>query len=143
MPINVTEAKEDYVSGAKAKVDKLVRKYSARTDKIARGTSPEAQAAYIAGVTDPVSQRKRLAKLKKLSDGDLNTAMESKGRTAYPTGVEAAKDKWAGEFSSYASEIDSILPKLKPKTRDAAANVLGRVTPLAVGLQNKKKAIYR
>jgi len=143
MPIDVTAAKEDYVAGAKAKVDKLIREYTKRTDKIALATSDAAQKAYVEGVTDPVSQKKRLIKLKKLSDADLNKAMEDKGRTAYPTGVETAKDKWATEFDPFAKEIDSIVTKLKPPTRDAATNVANRVTPLAVWLQNKKKAMYK
>jgi hypothetical protein len=143
MPIDVSAAKEDYVSGAKAKTDKLIRKYTARTDKIAKATSDDAQKRYVEGVTDPVSQKKRLIKLKKLSDSNLNAMMEAKGRTAYPAGVEAAKDKWAGEFDPFAKEIDAILPKLRPPTRDAASNVANRVTPLAVGLQNKKKAMYK
>jgi hypothetical protein len=143
MPIDVTSAKEDYVAGAKAKVDKLIREYTKRTDKIARATSPEAQKAWVDGVTDPVSQKKRLIKLSKRTDADLNAAMETKGRTAYPMGVEAAKDKWASEFDPFAKEIDSIVTKLKPRTRDAATNVANRVTPIAVGLQNKKKALYK
>jgi len=141
MPIDVTSAKSDWQSGAKAKVEKLIRKYTARTDKIAKATSTEAQKAYVDGVTDPLSQKLRLIKLKKLSDSDLNRAMEDKGRVAYPAGVDAAVDKYGTEVAPYFSEIDTIVAKLKPKTRDAATNVTNRVTPLAVGLQNKKKAL--
>jgi len=141
MPIDKTAAKEDWQSGAKAKVDKLVRKYTARTDKIAKATSDAAQKAYIDGVTDPLSQKLRLIRLKELSDADLNAAMEAKGRTAYGPGVDAAVEKYARRVDPYLSEIDAIVPKLKPKTRDAATNVTNRVSPIAVGLQNKKKAL--
>jgi len=141
MPIDVARAADDYVEGAKAKVDKLIRNYTARTDKIALATSDTAQKAYVEGVTDPVSQKLRLVRLKELSDADLNRAMEEKGRVAYPTGVELAKDKYARHFEPFAREIDAVVPKLKPKTRDARTNVLNRVVPIAVALQNKKRAL--
>jgi len=141
MPIDPTSAKEFWQSGAKAKVDKLVRKYTARTDKIARATSPEAQANYVAGVTDPTSQRLRLVRLKELSDSDLNAAMEGKGRTAYGAGVDASVEKYSRRVGPYFGEIDAIRPRLKPRSRDARTNVMERVIPIAVGLQNKKKAL--
>jgi hypothetical protein len=141
MPIDRESAKSDWQSGAKAKVDKLVREYTKRTDKLARATSPEAQKAYVEGVTDPTSQKLRLLRLKELTEDELNRAMEAKGRTAYPTGIDASVDKYAKHVEPYFSEIESIVTKLKPRTRDARTNVTERVIPLAVGLQNKKKAI--
>jgi len=59
MPIDTSQASKDWQSGAKAKVDKLVRNYTAKTGKVAAATSPEAQKAYVDGVTDPVSQKLR------------------------------------------------------------------------------------
>lgn len=141
MPIDVTAAKGDWQAGAKAKVDKLVRKYTARTDKIARATSDAAQKNYIAGVTDPTSQKLRLVRLKELSDSDLNKAMEDKGRLAYPAGVDASVDKYGKRVAPFFSEIDIIVPKLAAPTRDARVNVMNRVLPIAVGLANKKKAL--
>ena len=141
MAIDANQAGQDYVSGATAKVDKLVRKYTARTDKLARATSDEAQKNYVAGVTDPVSQKLRLVNLKKLSEADLNKGMEEKGRTAYSTGVGAAQNKYVSNVQPYLSEIDRIKGTLKPHTRDARANVMERVLPLSVGLANKKRAM--
>ena len=141
MVIDITAAKEDYVRMAKANIDKLVKKYKAVPDKISRATSDTAQAAYIAGVTDPVSQKLRIIKLRKLSETDLNDRMEKKGRVAYPAGIDAGREKWGTEFDPYAKEIDRIVLALPVRTRDAATNVTNRVTPLAVGLANKKKAL--
>jgi len=141
MAIDLEAAKADWASGAKAKVDKLIRKYTARTDKIARATSDEAQKAYVEGVTDPIAQKLRLVRLKELTDADLNAAMEAKARTTYPLGIDGAVDKYGRHVEPYFREIEAILPKLKPKVRDARTNVLERVIPLAVGLQNKKKAL--
>jgi len=141
MPIDPTAAKEDWQSGAKAKTDKMVKKYTAKTGKIAAATSDAAQKAYVDGVTDPTSQKLRLVRLKELSDADLNKAMEDKGRTAHPAGVDAAVEKYSRHVDPYFKEIDAILPKLKAPTRDARTNVTERVIPIAVGLQNKKKAL--
>ena len=143
MPIDVSQAGKDWVSGAKAKTDKMVRNYTAKTGKVAAATSDAAQKAYIAGVTDPTSQKLRLTRLKELTDADLNAAMEAKGRVAHPAGVDAAETKYTSHVDPYMKEIDTIVPKLKPKTRDARTNVMERVIPIAVGLQNKKKALLR
>ena len=141
MPIDATAAISDYVDGAKAKVDKLVRKYTAKTDKLARATSDAAQKAYIAGVTDPISQKLRLVRLKELSEEDLNRGMREKAPTTYPAGIDSGRPKYERRVVPYFSEIDRIVPTLAAKTRDARANVMNRVVPLAVGLANKKKAI--
>lgn len=141
MTIDANQAGTDYVAGATAKVDKLVRKYTARTDKLARATSDKAQKNYIEGVMDPVSQKLRLINLKKLSEADLNKGMEEKGRTAYSTGVNAAQGKYVSNVTPYLGEIDRIEPTLKARTRDARTNVMERVLPLSVGLANKKKAL--
>jgi hypothetical protein len=141
MPIDTSAAKSEWQSGAKAKVDKLIRKYTARTDKVARATSDAAQKAYVEGVTDPTSQKLRLIRLKELTDSDLNAAMEAKGRVSYPAGVDAAVEKYGRRVDPYFKELDAIVPRLKPAVRDARTNVMERVLPIAVGLQNKKKAI--
>jgi len=141
MPIDVAKAAEYYVEGAKAKADKLVDKYIARTDKLARATSDEADKAYREALADEMTPRLRLMRLKELSEEDLNKAMEEKGKAAYTKGVEFAKEKYQRRFDPFAREIDTIVPKLKPRTRDAETNVLNRVVPIAVGLQNKKRAL--
>jgi len=141
MAIDLESAAKWFVIGAKAKVDKLVEKYIARTDKLARATSPEADKAYREALADEMTPRLRLLRLKELTEEDLNTAMREKGRPAYPRAVELAKDKYRRRFEPYAREIEAILPKLAPKTRDVERNVMERVLPIAVGLRNKKKAV--
>jgi len=141
MVIDVAKSADYYVEGAKVKVEKLINKYTARTDKLARATSPEADKAYREALADEMTPSLRLLRLKELTEEDLNIAMREKGRAAYPRGVELAKDKYAKRFEPYAREIDTILPKLAPKTRDVRTNVMERVIPIAVGLRNKKRAI--
>lgn len=141
MPIDVTAAKDDWQSGSKAKTRKMIDKYKAKTGKVAAATTPAAQKAYVDGVTDPTSQKLRLVRLKELTDTDLNAAMEKKAPTSHPAGVDAGVEKYSRHVDPYFKEIDVIVPKLKPRTRDARVNVMERVIPLAVGLQNKKKAL--
>ncbi len=141
MPIDKAAAVSDYVDGAKAKVDKLVAKYTKKTGKLAAATSDSAQKAYVAGVTDPISQKLRLVRLKELTEEDLNKGMRDKAPTTYPAGIDAGRDKYDRRVGPYFSEIDRIVPTLSAKTREARANVMNRVIPLAVGLQNKKKAV--
>ena len=141
MPIDSTAARDDWQSGSKAKTRKMIDKYKAKTGKVAAATTKEAQDNYVAGVTDPVSQKLRLVRLKELTDSDLNAAMEKKAPTSHPAGVDAAVDKYLRRVDPFFKEIDAIVPKLKKRTRDARVNVMERVIPLAVGLQNKKKAL--
>lgn len=140
MAIDVNEAGSEYRNGTAGAGDKLVRKYVKRTDKLAKSTSPEAQANYVAGVTNADNQRRRLTKLKQLSEADLNSAMEQKGAAAYSAGTSAGADKFAKNFAPYAAVIDNTVNALKPRTQDAVSNVMNRVAPLAKALADKKKA---
>jgi hypothetical protein len=142
MPIDVAMAKEDYVTGAKAKVDKLIRKYTARTDILDRATSKEAEDAFKSRVVTDLAIAKRRAHLKDLTISDLHEAMRRAAPTTYPAGVEGAKERYAKRVEPFLKELDAIVPKLPARGPDARTNVTNRVIPIAVGLQNKAKAIY-
>jgi len=142
MPIDVTAAAEDYVAGAKAKVDKLIRKYTARTDILDRAVSPEAERAFKERVVSDLALAKRRAHLKDLTVAELHEAMRKAAPVTYPAGVEGAKERYRRRVEPFMKELDAIVPKLPPKTADARTNVLNRVVPIAVGLQNKAKAVY-
>jgi len=141
MAIDVTQASKDWQDGAKAKVSKLIRNYQANPNKLAAATSDSAQKNYVAGVTDPVSQKLRLTRLKELSEGDLNTAMANAAPVTYPAGVDKSVTKYTRRVTPFMTEIDRIRPTLKARSRDARDNVMNRVIPLASGLQNKKKQL--
>ena len=142
MPIDVSMAAEDYVVGAKAKVDKLIRKYTARADILDRAVSPDAESAFKARVVSDLAIAKRRAHLKDLTISDLHEAMRRAAPTTYPAGVEGAKDRYRRRVEPFLKELDAIVPKLPARTADARTNVTNRVVPIAVGLQNKAKAIY-
>ena len=141
-PIDVSKSADYYVSGAKAKVDKLIDKYTTRTDILDLAITKEAEDLFKAKVVSPLAIAKRRAHLKDITISDLHTAMRANAPTTYPMGVEGAKGRWAKRFDPFAKELDAIVPKLKAKTPDAATNVANRVTPIAVGLQNRAKRLY-
>jgi hypothetical protein len=141
-PIDVAQAAKDYVEGAKAKVEKLIRKYTARTDILDRAVSPDAEKAFKERVVSDLAIAKRRAHLKDLTIADLHEAMKKKAPVTYPAGVEAAQARYQKRVEPFLKELDLIVPKLPAKTADARTNVLNRVVPIAVGLQNKAKSVY-
>jgi len=142
MPIDTAAAAADFETGAKAKVDKLVRKYIARTDILDKARSAEAVALFKEKVVSPLALAKRSAHLADLSISDLHEAMRTAAPTTYPAGIERGKGKYAKRVDPFFKEIDAIAARLPKKTADARSNVMNRVVPLAVGLQNKAKAVY-
>lgn len=141
MGIDRAEALAEYASRAAASGEKLVRRYVRRSDKLAASTSSAAQSAFVAAMSDPKVLTRRQSMLKKLSESDLNAAMEASGASAYSTAVNAKSPKWASRVEPYLAAIENIHASLKPRTRDPAANVANRVTPFATGLRAKKDAM--
>lgn len=141
MAIDRNEALNEYRSKASAAGEKLVRKYIARNDKLVRATSDSAQKNYVAAMTDPKVLQRRVAKLKKLTEADLNAAMQAKGASAYATGVNAGADKWGKGVEPYFSEIERVIANLPARGRTARENVMNRTLPLAEALQKKKEAL--
>lgn len=138
---NAQEVKNDYVNGATGASDKLVKKYIARTDKLARAASNDAQMNYESAMKDPKVLKRRQNNLRKLSEEDLNRSMQAKGGPAYSAGVMTAGDKWANNVQPYFSELDNIVKSLPARTRDPKTNVVNRVAPIAVGLRAKKESM--
>jgi len=141
MPISREEWKEEYLARARASADKLVKRYTARRDKLARMTSEEAQRNYEEAMRDPSVLRRRLVKLKQLSEEDLNRAMERKGAIAYTAGVEAAADKAAERVAPYLEELDRLIATLPPRTRDPMQNLTRRAGHIVKGLSELKKRL--
>jgi hypothetical protein len=141
MPIDTNSAMEEYKSRTSQAGTKLVSRYRAATNKLARATSDAAQNAYKAAMSDPKVLERRRSNLRKLSEEDLNRNMELKGASAYSAGTSAGADKWGRNFAPYASVIDSTTASLPERTRDPVANVTNRVIPLAKNLRAKKDSM--
>ena len=139
MTIDKAKWKDKYERNTAAATGDLVDGYVARTDKVARMASDNAQTNYEAAMRDAAVLKRRQEKLKKLSESDLNEAMRTKGAARYAEGTAASADKALANVEPYLDEIDKITASLKPRTRDPRQNVMDRVVPLAVGLAEKKK----
>jgi len=139
MAIDKEAWKRKYTDRTSVASGDLVEGYIKRTDKVARMASEDAQKNFEAAMKDPDVLKRRQAKLKKLSESDLNEAMRTKGAARYAEGTAAAADKALANVTPYLEEIDRIVPTLPARSRDPRKNVIDRVVPLAVGLAEKKK----
>lgn len=139
MAIDRAKWKDKYTRNTAAATGDLVDGYIARTDKVARMASDDAQRNFEDAMRDAAVLKRRQSKLKKLTESDLNEAMRTKGATRYAEGTAAASDKALENVEPYLTELDSIVAKLPPRTRDPRKNVMDRVIPIAVGLSEKKK----
>ena len=139
MPIDRAKWKEKYTRNTAAATGDLVDGYIARTDKVARMASDDAQKNFEEAMREPAVLKRRQTKLKKLSEGDLNEAMRTKGAARYAEGTAASADKALENVEPFLTELDSIVAKLPARTRDPRKNVMDRVIPIAVGLAEKKK----
>lgn len=141
MAIDKAAWKRKYTERTAVATGDLVEGYTRRTDKVARMSSDDAQKNFEAAMKDPGVLKRRQTKLKKLSESDLDEAMRTKGAARYAEGTAASADKALDNVTPYLDEIDSIVAKLPARTRDARANVMNRVVPLAVGLREKKERL--
>jgi hypothetical protein len=138
MAIDKSKWKDKYTRNTAAATGDLVDGYVARTDKVTKMASDQAQANFEAAMRDKKVLERRQKKLKGLSEEDLNNAMRTKGAARYAEGTAASADKALANVTPYLDEIDKITAGLKPRTRDPRQNVIDRVVPLAVGLRDKK-----
>ena len=138
MTIDKSKWKDKYTRNTAAATGDLVDGYIARTDKVARMASDNAQDNYESAMKDPKVLKRRQSKLKKLSEDNLNEAMRTKGAARYAEGTAASANKALDNVTPYLDEIDKIVAGLAARTRDPRANVMNRVVPIAVGLREKK-----
>ena len=141
MTIDTAKWKEKYERNTAAATGDLVDGYVARTDKVARMASDEAQTNFEAAMRDKKVLERRQKKLKGLSEEDLNNAMRTKGAARYAEGTAASAEKALRNVEPFLKEIDKIVTKLPARTRDPRQNVMDRVVPIAVGLRAKKDAM--
>lgn len=135
---DMNKLQEKYRTRASGAAQDLVDNYTARTDKLARASSDNAEKAYAAGVQNAVAKKRRQKGLKKLSEEDLNKGMRDKGQTAYSTAVNASGDKWSKNAAPFISEAERISASLPARSADPLANVDARVKPVVKGLSDLK-----
>lgn len=104
----------------------------------AAAASEQAEANYAAGVQEAASNKSRQTGINKVSNQAWQSAAANKGATRIAQGMRDGAAKQAQNWAPFRSVIEGI--DLPARTRDAAANVQNRVLPLAVALQEAKKA---
>lgn len=139
MTIDRSKWKDKYTRNTAAATTDLVDGYVARTDKVARMSSDDAQRNYVEAMRDTAVLQRRQSKLKALSEADLNLAMQTKGAARYAEGTAAGADKALENVEPYLAALDRIVPAMPARTRDPRKNVMDRVVPIAVGLSELKK----
>ncbi len=139
MAIDKEAWKRKYTERTAVATGDLVDGYTRRTDKVAKMSSDAAQKNFEDAMRDPAVLKLRQSKLKKLSESELNEAMRTKGAARYAEGTAASADKALANVTPYLDEIDKIVPGMKARGRDPRANVMERVVPIAVGLNDLKK----
>lgn len=137
MPIDKNEAMNEYKTNAGAAGSKMVRRFIAAPGKIDKMRSPEAQKRYEEAMRDPAVLKRRSTNLAKVSEAELNRAMEAKGASAYTAGVDAGAEKWAR--NTPLDEIDRLRSTLPARTRDPLANLTNRSGHIVKGLSDWKK----
>lgn len=141
MAIDRNAALEEYRNRVSGSSDKLVKRYVARNDKLARASSDDAQRLYEEALKDPKVLKRRQSRLRKLSEEDLNRAMREKGASAYAASASVGADKWSKNAAPFLDEIDRIVSALPPKSRNIDENFNRRAIPLAKGLRAKKDSM--
>jgi len=106
------------------------------TDPITPGTSPQAQANYVAKMTNPTILAKRLTNLQKVTVAAWRAAALAKGVPNINTGITNGSQKYQTNFSPFYSYISDF--QTKPKTTNATTNIQNNLIPLAQGLQDLK-----
>lgn len=139
MAIDRTKFKERYVSGASANSDKLVEKYVAKSGKLDAAKSEQAETNYATKVQAAIANKSRQKALGKVSEGDMNAAMQNKGGSNYRTGTAAAADKTLKNVEPYLATLDNL--KLPARTADPMQNIDNRVKGVAKALLETKKRV--
>lgn len=100
--------------------------------------SIEAEDIWADAMRAAIDRRARAAGLQGVSDSDWRNAAISKGAQRIGQGMRAA----VSEFQSQIAKVLDVLSgvDLPERTTDVATNVQNRVTPVAVGLREAKRA---
>ena len=95
------------------------------------------EALFAQKIQEAIASGSRSKGLAKAGDTKYKTGVTIKGAQRWAPGVAAAESDYRKGIGGVLSVIEGVT--LPDRTADAAANVAGRVTPIAVALQNAKK----
>jgi len=137
--IDRSSLKENYTKGASANAEKLVKNFIATPGKVDAARSEAAEALYGEKVAAAVANKSRQKALSRVSESDVNAAMQATGAANYRSGTGRGADKQVRNVEPYLSALEGIT--LPARTSDPMTNVTGRVGLIAVTLSDLKKRL--
>lgn len=139
MAIDLNSAMQKYSEATPASANRWAAGAINNADKFIRNaTSTEAENNYKLGVERSVQNQSRLKGLQNVTASDYANGVQNSVQI-YQAKTAGSANKWANKFSPYAQVIDQTVNTLPPKiSGDIAGNILRRVTPIAIALNNRK-----
>lgn len=126
MPIDLNQAAEDFSTGASNNADKLVRNYVRKTGKLDAAKSDAAEKLFAEKIAKAVTNKSRQKGLARVSEADMNKAMQETGSANYRSGTGRSKDKWKREFQPFGDALNAIEGKYPARTADPMQNLIQR-----------------
>lgn len=141
MSIDRIAAKTNYVNGASNNAEKLVTNYVKRTGKLDAAKSASAESLWAAKIQAAIAQKARVKGLEKVTESEMNAAMQASGAGNYRAGTARSADKQARNSEPYLAALDGLEGKYPAKTADPMANLTNRAGLVVKTLSELKKRI--
>lgn len=141
MGINRTDAKANYISGASNNAEKLVKRYVEATGKLDKAKSAGAEALWAAKIQAAIVNKSRIKGLDRVTESEMNTAMQASGATNYRSGTTRSADKQSKNVEPYYAALDGLEGKYPARTSDPMANLTNRAGLVVKTLSDLKKRI--
>lgn len=141
MTIDRQAAKANFVQGASNNAEKLVNNYTRRSGKLDAAKSDQAEQLYAAKVQQAVANKSRQKGLNKVTESEMNAAMQATGAGNYRSGTQRSADKQAKNVEPYYAALDSLEGKYPARTADPMANLTNRAGLVVKTLSDLKKRI--
>jgi hypothetical protein len=141
MSIDRTAAKANYVQGASNNADKLVNNYVRQSGKLDKAKSDAAEQLFAAKMQAAIANKSRQKGLGKVTESEMNSAMQATGATNYRSGTSRSADKQARNVEPYYAALDGLEGKYPARTADPMANLTNRAGLVVKTLSDLKKRI--
>src|SRR3989304_9691909 len=141
MGINRQDAKTNYVQGASNNAEKLVKNYIAETGKLDKAKSDAAEQLYAAKLQAAIANKSRQKGLGRVTEGEMNAAMQATGAQNYRSGTGRSADKQSKNVEPYYAALDGLEGKYPARTADPMANLTNRAGLVVKTLSDLKKRI--
>jgi len=129
----VVKSKDEARANFEAAIAYIPARYRAGVSKADWATaagSDQAEANFAASMQRAISEKKRQAKVREVSNSEWQKAAVEKGAPIIGDRIRAALDKWARKWGPIYDSVVSKLGELPPKTTDFRANINNRLVPI-------------